>query len=99
MIVVSVLLTLVTTWTRSNSRVWPGEVATDSLVNPIAFSVLDSEETDRRRTDAKQASPRFYIADATYLADLRAKLMGLPVAARSKVTVDEVGEDVQSDER
>ena len=93
---VSVLLTLVTTWTRSNTRVWPGEVATDSFVNPIAFSVLDSEETDRRRTDAKQASPRFYVADATYLADLRAKLMGLPVAARAKVTVDEVGEELKA---
>ncbi len=95
-LVVAVLLTLVTTWTRSNSRVWPGEVATDSLVNPVAFSVLDSVETERRRTDARQASPRFYIADATYLADLRAKLMGLPVAARAKVTVDEVGEELQA---
>ena len=95
-LVVAVLLTLVTTWTRSNGRVWPGEVATDSLVNPVAFSVLDSVETERRRTDARQASPRFYVADATYLADLRAKLMGLPVAARAKVTVDEVGEELQA---
>ena len=89
------LLTLVTTWARTRPRVWPGEVATNSLVNPLAFSVLDNAETQRRRDEARRAAPRFYNADQTYLADLRAKLMGLPVAVRSALILDDVDPGLQ----
>lgn len=89
-VMTAMLLTVVTTWARTRPRVWAGEVATDSLVNPLAFSVLDGGETQRRRDEARRAAPRFYNADATYLADLRAKLMGLPVAVRSALILDDV---------
>ena len=94
-IVAAMLLTVVTTWARTQPRVWPGEVATDSLVNPLAFSVLDDAETQRRRDEARRAAPRFYNADSTYLADLRAKLMGLPVAVRSALILDDVDPGLQ----
>lgn len=62
-VMTAMLLTVVTTWARTRPRVWAGEVATDSLVNPLAFSVLDGGETQRRRDEARRAAPRFYNAE------------------------------------
>ncbi len=87
---------MIVAWGRTQPRAWVGQVATDSLVNPRAFSVLDLSETERRKTEARRVAPRFYQADGAVLEELRAKIAGLPVAVRSVLVLDDVDADLRS---
>ena len=80
-VVAAVLLTTIVVWGRTQPRVWVGQVATDSLVNPRAFDLPDLEETGRQQDVARLASPRVYQANAAVLDDLRAKIAGSFAAA------------------
>ncbi|MEC8321017.1 MAG: hypothetical protein VX012_06385, partial [Planctomycetota bacterium] len=94
-VVAAVLLTTIVVWGRTQPRVWVGQVATDSLVNPRAFDLPDLEETGRQQDVARLAAPRVYQANAAVLDDLRAKIAGLPVAVRSVTILEEVAPDLR----
>lgn len=94
-LVAAVLLTTIVVWGRTQPRVWVGQVATDSLVNPRAFDLPDLEETGRQQDVARLAAPRVYQANAAVLDDLRAKIAGLPVAVRSVTILEEVAPDLR----
>ena len=95
-LVTACLLTMIVAWGRTQPRAWVGQVATDSLVNPRAFSVLDLTETERRKSEARRVAPRFYQADGAVLEELRAKIAGLPVAVRSVVVLDDIDAELRS---
>ena len=94
-LITAVLLTTIVGWGRTQPRIWVGEVATDSLVNPRSFKIQDREETKRQQNSARLAAPRLYQADAGVLETLRAKIAGLPVAVRSRLVLDNVNPELR----
>ena len=94
-LITAVLLTTIVGWGRTQPRIWVGEVATDSLVNPRSFKIQDREETSRQQNSARLAAPRLYQADAGVLETLRAKIAGLPVAVRSRLILDNVNPELR----
>lgn len=91
----AMLLTVIVGWGRTQPRIWVGQVATESLVNPRSFELPDLAETKRQREVARLAAPRFYQANSGVLDDLRAKIAGLPVAVRSVTVLDEVDPELR----
>ena len=94
-LITAVLLTTIVGWGRTQPRIWVGEVATDSLVNPRSFKIQDREETKRQQNSARLAAPRLYQADGGVLEALRAKIAGLPVAVRSRLILDNVNPELR----
>lgn len=86
----AVLLTAIISWGRTSSRLWVGEVAYDSLVNPVEFTVPDAIATKQRREEARAGADRYYIANVPVLERLGASIEGLPLAVREVVSLDEV---------
>ncbi|MCH2161834.1 MAG: HDIG domain-containing protein [Phycisphaerales bacterium] len=86
----AILLTGIVAWGRSQPRIWVGEIATNSLVNPVEFTVRDVQETQRRRDEAGANATRYYSINAPVLDRLRAKIVGLPLAVREVVNLDSV---------
>ena len=86
----AILLTGIITWGRSSPRIWVNEVASESLVNPIEFSVPDDAATKQRREEARAGADRYYIANAPVLDRLGASIEGLPLAVREVVNLDDI---------
>ena len=91
----AMLMTVIVGWGRTQPRIWVGQVATESLVNPRSFELADRPETERQQEVARIAAPRFYQANTAVLEDLRAKIAGLPVAVRSVTVLDEVDPELR----
>lgn len=66
------------------TRVYVGQIAVTSAVNPRVYDVEDRPKTEEARENARRASPRYYLANGAYLSSLRAAIDGLPVAAFEK---------------
>ena len=94
-LVAALLMTIIVGWGRTQPRIWVGQVATESLVNPRSFELPDRAETERQQEVARIAAPRFYQANTAVLDDLRAKIAGLPVAVRSVTVLDEVDPELR----
>ena len=94
-LVAAMLMTMIVGWGRTQPRIWVGQVATESLVNPRSFELPDRAETERQQEVARIAAPRFYQANSAVLDDLRAKIAGLPVAVRSVTVLDEVDSELR----
>ena len=91
----AMLMTVIVGWGRTQPRIWVGQVATESLVNPRSFELPDRPETERQQEVARIAAPRFYQANTAVLNDLRAKIAGLPVAVRSVTVLEEVDPELR----
>lgn len=92
----ALVLTAIVAWGRSQARIWVGEVVDSSLVNPVEFTVRDAEETSRRRDEAAANATRYYSANQPVLDRLRAKIVGLPLAVREVVSLDDVDPGLRS---
>ena len=86
----AILLTGIVAWGRSQPRIWVGEVVSNTLVNPVEFTVRDSQETQRRRDEAGANATRYYSVNSPVLDRVRAKIVGLPLAVREVVNLDAV---------
>lgn len=84
------MLTVIIAWGRTSPRIWTGEVAYESLVNPVEFTVPDAVATKQRREEARAGADRYYIANEPVLERLRASIEGLPLAVREVVNLDDV---------
>lgn len=86
----ALLIAAIVSWGRSHPRIWVGEVAANSLVNQVEFSVPDAAATLQRREEARAGAEKFYTANEPVLERLRASIQGLPVAVREIVSLDAV---------
>src|SRR5262249_51559326 len=79
---------------RDLPRAYAGEVAMDSRVNPREYSIENKTATKEARENAEHSAPRFYVANATYLAAIRAAIEVLPVATFEKTDLTSIKPEI-----
>lgn len=81
-------------WSREVPRAYPGQLAIESRINPRAYSIENVAATIEARENARRAAPRYYVANAAYLASIRAAIEGLPVATFEKTDLSSIDPDL-----
>lgn len=92
--VAGVLFGVLVAVSSEEPRVFVGQVAVTSAVNPRSYAVEDRVATGEQRESARKAAPRHYLANSPYLSSVGAAIEGLPVAAFEKPEVDLIDPDL-----
>lgn len=76
------------TWTREQVTISDGQIATNTRITRLDYKVEDIAATEVKREEARNASPRIYTVNQTYIDRLHASLLGLPSAVEGKELKD-----------
>jgi putative nucleotidyltransferase with HDIG domain len=92
--VAGVLFGILVAVSSEEPRVFVGQLALTSAVNPRSYALEDRAATSEQRESARKAAPRHYVANVPYLSSQRAAIEGLPVAAFEKPEVALIDPDL-----
>lgn len=79
-LVFATLATLLVHWTRLQPLVTVGRVMDETRLVRTPVRTIDLQQTEQQREAARQATPRFYVADTGALDAITQSLANLPVA-------------------
>ena len=83
-----ILVSSLVTWTREQVTISDGQIATNTRITRLDYEVEDIAATEVKREEARNASPRIYTVNQTYIDRLHASLLGLPAAVEGKKLED-----------
>jgi cyclic-di-AMP phosphodiesterase PgpH len=83
-------VSILATWSSEQIKVHDGQIASETRIKRIDFQYDDNVSTEAKRTAARNASPRIYVVNETFLEVLKASLLGLPTAVSGKTSIDDV---------
>ncbi|MBK7406187.1 MAG: HDIG domain-containing protein [Phycisphaerales bacterium] len=87
---------LLAAWTRDQVLVSEGQVATDTRTVRVSFRVVNHEQTDSAREQARQQATRVFAADESLLRELRASLENLPRTLASVQSLEQVDPSIRA---
>ncbi len=80
-----IVVSSLATWTREQVTISDGQIATNTRITRLDYEVEDIAATEAKREEARNASPRIYTVNQTYIDRLHASLVGLPAAVEGKL--------------
>ncbi|MCH2147077.1 MAG: HDIG domain-containing protein [Phycisphaerales bacterium] len=83
-----IVVSSLATWTREQVTISDGQIATNTRITRLDYEVEDIAATEVKREEARNASPRIYTVNQTYIDRLHASLLGLPAAVEGKKLED-----------
>ena len=86
---------LLAAWTRDQALVSEGQVATETRTVRVSFRVVNHEQTESAREQARQQATRVFTADDSLLHELRASLENLPRTLASVQSLDQVDSGIR----
>ena len=89
-----VVVSSLATWSREQIKIRDGQIASNTRITRIDYSLEDTASTEARREEARNSSPRIYVINATFVERLAASLIGLPTAVAGKTSVEEVNPEL-----
>ncbi|MBC7835749.1 MAG: HDIG domain-containing protein [Phycisphaerales bacterium] len=87
--------TLMAILSRERPLVAVGRVMNQTATVRVAFKQEDRAATDQLRQDARQRTPRIYVADTTELQELGVSLQNLPATLVAAETIQDVAPDIR----
>lgn len=89
-----IAVSFVATWSREQIKVRDGQIATNTRITRIDYTIEDSAATEALREEARNSSPRIYTINATFIERLAASLLGLPTAVSGMTSIEEVNPEL-----
>ena len=89
-----IAVSFVATWSREQIKVRDGQIATNTRITRIDYTIEDSAATEALREEASNSSPRIYTINATFIERLAASLLGLPTAVSGMTSIEEVNPEL-----
>lgn len=77
-------------WSREQTRVYVGQIMTETRIKRLNFEVPDLEQTERNREAARADAPQIYTPNVEHLEAIRSALLSLPVIVAPQGTVADV---------
>jgi len=84
------------TWSREQIKVRDGQIASNTRITRIDYSIEDVAATETKKEEARNSAPRIYTINATFIERLAASLLGLPTAVSGMTSIDEVNPELVS---
>ena len=85
-----VVVSTLATWSKEQIMVRDGQIATDTRITRLDFTIEDAAATEANREEARNSSPRIYIINESFIERIRASLLGLPTAVAGKTVLEDV---------
>ncbi|MBX3367973.1 MAG: HDIG domain-containing protein [Phycisphaeraceae bacterium] len=85
-----------TVWTRAHPLVASGRVMNWTHVSRVEFKVEDPETTRRKRDEARERTPRVYVADDVLFEELTKSLTNLPATLAGVESLDGVDASIRT---
>ena len=85
-----VVVSTLATWSKEQIMVQDGQIATDTRITRLDFTIEDFAATEANREEARNSSPRIYIVNSSFIGRIEASLMGLPTAVAGKTVLGDV---------
>ncbi len=81
-------------WSREQPLVAVGRVMDETRLVRVPLEIEDAAQTAQKREEARQSTPRVYVANTALLEELETTLSGLPRALSGAATLAEVPDSV-----
>ena len=91
-----VVVSTLATWAKEQLAISDGQVAPNTRITRLDYAVVDKAATEAKREEARNASPRIYTINSTFIERLHASLLGLPSAIEGKQSLAEVSDELKN---
>ena len=89
-----IVVSSLATWSREQIKIRDGQIASNTRITRIDYSLEDTASTEARREEARNSSPKIYEINETFVERLAASLIGLPTAVAGKTSIEEVNTEL-----
>jgi len=89
-----ITVSTVATWSREQIKVRDGQIASNTRITRIDYTLEDFAATETKREEARNSAPRIYTINATFIERLEASLLGLPTAVSGMTSIEEVNPEL-----
>jgi len=89
-----VTVATIATWSREQIKVRDGQIASNTRITRIDFTLEDTAATEIKKAEARDSSPRIYTINGTFIERLTASLMGLPTVVYGMTSVEELNQEL-----
>ena len=89
-----IVFTSISGWARQRTMLAAGRVAPETILARVHFQIDDPTATEDALKDARDLSPRVYVALDAVLDDIRTTLLNLPKTLEAAESIDEVDQQI-----
>ncbi len=89
-----IAFTSISGWARQRNMIAAGRVATETLLARVDFQIDDPMATEDALKDARDRSPRVYVALDAVLDEIRTSLLNLPKTLEAAESIDQVDQQI-----
>ncbi|MBC8310550.1 MAG: HDIG domain-containing protein [Phycisphaerales bacterium] len=89
-----IAVSTIATWSREQIKVRDGQIASNTRITRINYTLEDSLATEAKKEEAKYSSPRIYTINAAFIERLAASLLGLPTAVSGMTSIEDVNPEL-----
>lgn len=94
--VFAALASAILLWTREQSLVAVGRVMDETRIVRVKLEVEDREQTEQKRSAARQATPRVFAANVSVLTEIQTSLENLPGTLAGVEGIDKVDASIRA---